>query len=63
MPKFNGKVTLAEFKKAAVRLEVLGQEADGEWKRALEGVRTWKKAALVLPFRHPMLAIAAGEEV
>lgn len=63
MAKFNGGVTLREFKKAAVQLEVLGAVQDAEWRAALERVRTWQAAMVVLPFAHPMLVIAAGEEV
>jgi len=63
MAKFNGKVTLTQFKKAAVQLEVLGGKDDSEWQRALSRARTWRRAAACLPFLHPMLAIANGEEV
>jgi len=63
MAKFNGGVTLREFKKAAVQMEVLGAVQDAEWRVALERVRSWKAARIVLPFAHPMLAVAAGEEV
>lgn len=62
MAKFNGKVSLVEFKKAAGQVEVYGT-ADCKWRQALERARTWRAAALVLPSRHPMLAIASGEEV
>lgn len=62
MSKFGGKVTLGEFKRAAGRVEVYGTD-DTEWRQALERARTWRTAALVLPSRHPMLAIASGEEV
>jgi len=62
MVKFNGGVTLREFKKSAVQLEVLGAVQDAEWRVALERVRSWKAARSVLPFAHPMLAVAAGEE-
>jgi len=62
MAKFNGKVSLVEFKKVAGRVEVYGP-ADCEWRQALERARTWRVAALVLPSRHPMLAVASGEEV
>jgi hypothetical protein len=63
MAKFNGGVTLREFKKSAVQLEVLGAVQDAEWRTALVQARTWQAACRVLPFTHPMLAIAAGEEV
>lgn len=64
MPKFNGQVTLVQFKKAAVQIKVFdGTEDDAEWQKALERVRTWKAAARVLPSRHPMLPIAMGEEI
>lgn len=62
MAKFNGQVTLREFKRAAVQLEVLGEEFDAEWRRALSNARTWRIAAATLPTRHPMLAIASREE-
>ncbi len=62
MAKFNGRVSLVDFKKVAGRVEVYGT-ADYEWRQALERARTWRRAAAVLPSRHPMLAIASGEEV
>lgn len=62
MAKFNGKVTLIDFKRAAVQLEVLGAQDDAEWKRALSKARTWRRAAACLPYLHPMLAIATREE-
>lgn len=61
MAKFNGKVTLGEFKRAAGQVVVYGN-VDSEWREALERARTWKLAARVLPASHPMLAIASGEE-
>lgn len=62
MAKHNGQVTLGEFKKAAGKVTIYGTE-DREWQDALVRARTWRAAALVLPARHPMLAIASGEEV
>lgn len=62
MPKFNGKVTLAAFKKAAVQIHVFHSEDDQEWRKALEAARTWRQAAIVLPRFHPMRAIACREE-
>jgi len=62
MTKFNGQVKLGEFKKAAGLVEIHAA-TDVEWRKALDKARTWKSAAMALPFRHPMLAIAAGEEV
>jgi len=62
MAKLNGQVKLGEFKKAAGLVEI-HTSTDGEWRKALDKARTWKAAAMALPFRHPMLAIAAGEEV
>lgn len=63
MAKFNGKVTLAAFKKAAVQIHVFHSEDDDEWRRALEQARTWRRVAAVLPTFHPMRAIAQHEEV
>ena len=62
MAKFNGQVSLVQFKKVAGQVEIYGA-ADAEWRAALERARSWRAAALVLPSRHPMLAIASGEEV
>lgn len=62
MAKFNGKVTLSEFKKAAVQVDVMGAKDDAEWQRALLRARTWRRAAACLPYMHPMLAIASREE-
>ena len=63
MAKFNGKVTLAQFKQAAVQIHVFHSEDDKEWQRALEQARTWRRAAAILPTYHPMRAIAMHEEV
>lgn len=64
MGKFNGQVTLREFKAKAGQLVVLGQPLqEEEWRLALAKAKSWKAAAKVLPSRHPMLAIACGEEV
>ena len=62
MAKFNGQVKLNEFKKAAGLVEI-HTSTDGEWRKSLDKARTWKAAKVALPFRHPMLAIAAGVEV
>ena len=63
MAKFKGQVTLSEFKKAAVQLEVLGERQDSEWRLALSQAKSWKRAAHCLPATHPMLAIASREEI
>ena len=63
MAKFNGKVTLASFKKAAVQVFVYHSPEDQEWQQAIEQARSWKRVREVLPFYHPMRAIACGEEV
>lgn len=63
MAKFNGKVTLTEFKRNAVQVVVFGaHEDDTQWQTALAKARTWRRAAAVLPRLHPMIAIAMGEE-
>ena len=62
MSKFNGKVTLATFKKAAVQIHVFHSPDDNEWRRALEQARTWRRAAAVLPTFHPMRAIISEAE-
>jgi hypothetical protein len=62
MAKFNGQVRLGEFKRAAGLVEI-HTSTDGEWRTALAKARTWKAAKVALPPRHPMLAIAAGEEI
>lgn len=61
MPKFNGTITLGQFKKAAGKVAIYGTE-DAEWRSALERARSWRAAAMALPYRHPMLAIAAQSE-
>jgi len=63
MAKFNGQLTLSEFKKAAVQLEVLGERQDSEWRLAPSPAKSWKRAAHCLPATHPMLAIASREEI
>lgn len=62
MAKFNGRVTLTQFKKAAVSIEVFYSPDDMEWRAALERARTWKQAANILPSIHPMRAIASRVE-
>lgn len=63
MAKFNGQVTLHQFKQAAAQVVVLQAGGDSEWREALAKARTWRRVSQVLPHRHPMLAIACGEEV
>lgn len=63
MPKFNGHITLTQFKKAAVQIHVFHSPDDEEWRKALERARTWRRAAAVLPTYHPMRAIACHEEL
>lgn len=63
MAKFNGRVTLSEFKRAAVRIDVYHFPEDREWQRALEAARTWKQVREVLPGSHPMRPIACKEEI
>lgn len=63
MAKFNGSLTLGEFKRAAGQVQVFDQPAeDHVWQEALARARTWRRAAAVLPWHHPMQAIVRHEE-